>query len=88
VRLDFNCNHLIADIDLMCHVFSMVSATYRLSPKLKAQLDKFCETHGLTQQAVVAEALAAWLEDAQDIALVESRRAGPWVDWDDVKDTL
>lgn len=66
----------------------MVSATYRLDAKLKAQLDKFCEAHGLTQQAVVAEAIAAWLEDAYDIALIEERREGPWIDWDDAKKKL
>jgi hypothetical protein len=30
-------------------------------------------------------ALAAYLEDAEDLALVEERRAGPWVSWEELK---
>ncbi len=66
----------------------MVTVTHRIDEELKATLDKFCEEHGLKQQAVVQQALAAWLEDAEDIALMEERRSGPWVDWGDVRDDL
>ena len=64
------------------------SITHRIDEQLKEELDNFCERHGLKQQAVVQEALATWLEDAQDAALIEERRQGPWLDWDDAKTTL
>ncbi len=66
----------------------MVTMTHRIDDELKAALDEFCATHGLKQQAVVADAIATWLEDAQDLALIEHRRDGPWVDWEHVKDDL
>lgn len=62
----------------------MASVTHRIDDELKEKLDAFCEAHGLKQQAVVAEALASWLEDAEDLALIESRRQGPWENWNDV----
>jgi predicted transcriptional regulator len=67
---------------------SMAAITHRIEDDLKAALDRFCEEHGLKQQAVVSEALASWLEDAEDIALIEERRGGPWVAWSDVRDEL
>lgn len=63
----------------------MATITHRIAPKLKARLDKFCEKHGLKAQAAVQEALASWLEDAEDLALIEERREGPWQSWDEVK---
>ncbi|MBW1810293.1 MAG: hypothetical protein JRJ87_19000 [Deltaproteobacteria bacterium] len=66
----------------------MVTLTHRIDEKLKAVLDAFCAKHGLKQQAVVADAIATWLEDAEDLALIEERRGGPWVEWSDVKDDL
>ena len=66
----------------------MASITHRIDDDLKAELDKFCEEHGLKQQAVVQEALATWLEDAKDAALLDERRNGPWVDWADVRDKV
>ena len=66
----------------------MVSMTHRIEDELKERLDKFCQKHGLKQQAVVSEALATWLEDAEDLALIEARRNGPWVMWDDAKKDL
>jgi predicted DNA-binding protein len=66
----------------------MATITHRIDEKLKAALDRFCETHGLKQQAVISEAIAAWLEDAEDLALIEERRNGPWVEWSDVRDDL
>ncbi len=66
----------------------MPTITHRIDAELKNELDKFCEEHGLKQQAVVQEALATWLEDARDAELIEERREGPWVDWDDVRDAL
>jgi len=66
----------------------MAAITHRIDDELKKELDRFCEEHGLKQQAVVQEALATWLEDARDLSLIEERRDGPWVDWDDVKDEL
>jgi len=66
----------------------MVSVTHRIDEDLKAQLDLYCEQHGLKAQAVVQEAIAEWLEDAEDIELIEERRKGPWVDWEDVKDAI
>lgn len=67
---------------------SMAAITHRIDDDLKAALDRFCDEHGLKQQAVVSAALAAWLEDAEDIALIEERRGGPWVAWSDVRDDL
>lgn len=66
----------------------MVTVTHRIDEDLKAQLDRYCEQHGLKAQAVVQEAIAEWLEDAEDIELIEERRKGPWIDWEDVKNTL
>ena len=67
----------------------MASAvTHRIDEELKEELEAFCDRHGLKQQAVVARAIAAWLEDAEDIELIESRRGGPWDEWDDVGDDL
>ena len=66
----------------------VAAITHRIDDKLKKALDQFCEQHGLKQQAVVAEAIASWLEDAEDLALIEERRGGPWVEWVDVRDDL
>jgi len=66
----------------------MAAITHRIDDALKAELDRFCAEHGLKQQAVVSEAIAAWLEDAEDMALIEERRGGPWVAWSDVRDDL
>jgi predicted transcriptional regulator len=66
----------------------MAAVTHRIDDRLKAALDKFCEQHGLKQQAVVEEAIATWLEDAMDAALIDERRGGPWVAWGDVKADL
>jgi len=66
----------------------MVSISHRIDPELKKRFERFCEEHGLKQQAVVQEALATWLEDAEDMALIDERRGGPWVKWSDVKDDL
>lgn len=66
----------------------MAAITHRIDPKLKRRLDQFCEEHGLKAQAVLQAALAAWLEDAEDLALIEERKAGPWIAWDDVKKDL
>lgn len=67
---------------------SMATVTHRIDDSLKAELDRFCEAHGLKQQSVVAEAIACWLEDAADLAEIEQRRGGPWVEWADVRKTL
>ena len=67
---------------------SMVTITHRIDDKLKEQLDRYCSEHGLKAQAVVQDAIAEWLEDAEDLALIEKRRAGPWVDWEEAKDDL
>ena len=66
----------------------MVALTFRLDEDLKKALDRFCRLHGLKQQAVVAEAIASWLEDAEDLELIEERRDGPWVDWDDAQEEI
>lgn len=66
----------------------MATITHRIDDDLKAALDRFCEASGLKQQAVVSEAIAEWLEDAEDLALIEGRRTGPWVEWEDVRDEI
>ena len=66
----------------------MATVTHRIDDELKNELDRFCEEHGLKQQAVVSEALASWLEDAEDLAEIEERRGGPWIEWTDVRKTL
>jgi len=63
----------------------MVTITHRIDDELKELLDRFCDEHGLKAQAVVQEALAHWLEDAEDIELIEERRSGPWVEWKDAR---
>jgi predicted transcriptional regulator len=67
---------------------AVAAITHRIDDALKAELDRFCEEHGLKQQAVVSEAIASWLEDAEDIAAIEERRGGPWVAWSDVRDDV
>jgi predicted DNA-binding protein len=66
----------------------MVTITHRIDEKLKDLLDRYCEEHGLKAQAVVQEAIAQWLEDAEDLELIEERRKGPWLDWEEVRDDL
>ena len=66
----------------------MVTITHRIDEDLKIQLDRYCEEHGLKAQAVVQEAIAEWLEDAEDIELIEERRKGPWIDWEEIKDSI
>jgi uncharacterized protein (DUF433 family) len=36
----------------------------------------------------LSQDLATWLEGAEDLALIEERRRGPWVEWADVRDKL
>ena len=66
----------------------MVTITHRIRKELKELLDRYCEEHGLKAQAVVQEAIAQWLEDAEDIELIEQRRTGPWVDWEEVRNEI
>ncbi len=66
----------------------MVAVTYRIDSELKGLLDRYCEEHGLKAQAVVQDAIAQWLEDSEDLALIEERRTGPWLAWEEVKDDL
>ncbi len=66
----------------------MVTITHRIDEELKQLLDRYCEEHGLKVQAVVQEAIAQWLEDAEDLALAEERRRGPWVAWEEVRDEI
>ena len=73
---------------MMVHTSIMATITHRIDPELKRRLDAFCEEYGLKAQAVVREAIAAWLEDAEDVALIEERRTGPWVEWNDIKKEL
>ena len=63
----------------------MAAITHRIDDELRAELERFCDAHGLKQQAVVSEAIAQWLEDAEDMALIEERRDGPWVEWRDAR---
>ena len=64
------------------------AGSHRIDGDLKIQLDRYCEEHGLKAQAVVQEAIAEWLEDAEDIELIEERRKGPWIDWEEIKDSI
>ncbi len=66
----------------------MATITHRIDEELKELLDRYCEEHGLKAQAVVQEAIAQWLEDAEDLALVEERRRGPWLEWKEVRDDI
>ena len=66
----------------------MATITHRIDEELKALLDRYCEEHGLKAQAVVQEAIAQWLEDAEDLALIEERRRGPWISWAEVRDDV
>ena len=66
----------------------MQKITQPIDPELKALLDAYCERTGRKQQTVVSAAIAAWLEDAEDLAIVEERRAGPWVSWEELKASL
>ncbi len=59
----------------------MAAITRRIDDQLKRRPERFCEEHGFEQQAVVNEAIASWLEDREDLALIEERREGPWLEW-------
>ena len=66
----------------------MVTITHRIDEELKELWDRYCDEHGLKAQAVVQEAIAQWLEDAEDLALIEERRRGPWVEWEEARDEI
>ena len=66
----------------------MVAVTHRIDEELKELLDRYRNEYGLKAQAVVQEAIAQWLEDAEDLELIEQRRRGPWVDWEEVRDDV
>jgi len=66
----------------------MVRITHPIDDELKELLDRYCEEHGLKVQAVVQDSIAQWLEDAEDLALVEERRRGPWIAWEEVRDEI
>ena len=85
VQIVLPCLQMLAQLD---YDIGMVTISHRIDKELKTLLDRFCEEHGLKAQAVVQEALAQWLEDAEDIELVEERRAGPWLEWEEVKDEI
>jgi hypothetical protein len=36
----------------------------------------------------MSEPIAQWLKDAGDLALIEQRRGGPWVEWSGVRESL
>ena len=42
----------------------------------------------LDSESRIQEAIAQWLEDAEDLALVEERRRGPWLEWKEVRDEI
>ena len=67
---------------------TMATIRSRIDDELKAALDRYRKEHGLKRQAVVSEALASWLEDADDLEEVEERRSGPWDEWASVRKTL
>lgn len=63
--------------------------TTRLDERLKERLDAFVARARVPQQDVVEMALVAWLEDAEDLMLIEERMAeGDFVDWEDAKQSL
>jgi len=64
----------------------VVTITHRIDEDLKQLLERYCEEHGLKVQAVVQEAIAHWLGDSEDLALVEERRRGPRNAWEEVRD--
>ena len=70
------------------HSCTWLRSHIAIDEELKQLLDRYCEEHGLKAQAVVQEAIAQWLEDAEDLELVEERRRGPWVEWDEVRDDI
>jgi predicted DNA-binding protein len=72
-------------VDIEPYNRGMTKITLPIEPELKSLLESHCEARGLKQQHVMNAALAAYLEDAEDLALVEERRAGPWVSWEDLK---
>lgn len=63
----------------------MVTFTDEIDDELKALLDGYCERHGLKAEEVVEEAIAEWLESAEQLELIEERQKGPWLYWEDVK---
>jgi predicted DNA-binding protein len=66
----------------------MATVTHRIDGELKKLLDRYSERHGLKAQAVAQQAIARWLEDAEDLALIEERRRGPWLAWEEVRDEI
>ena len=51
--------------------------TFPNESELHRLLESHCEAGGLKEQNVMNAALAAYLEETEDLALVEQRRAAP-----------
>lgn len=64
----------------------LAKLTSRIDPELLAELNAFVQRSGMSKQAVIQMALAAWLEDAEDLELIEQRRnEGDFVSFDEAK---
>lgn len=67
----------------------LAKLTSRVDPELVELLNAYVERSGMSKQAVVQMALASWLEDAEDLELIERRRGeGAFLSLDDVERAL
>ena len=53
----------------------LAKLTSRIDPELLQLLNAYVERSGVSKQAVIQTALASWLEDAEDLELIERRRS-------------
>lgn len=62
----------------------------RIDSGLMDELAAFLRRSGMKQQDVVQRALAVWLEDAEDLAILEERRErrGDYVPWEIIEQGL
>ena len=67
----------------------LAKLTSRIDPELLDLLNAYVERSGMSKQAVIQVALASWLEDVEDLELIERRRGeGAFLSLDEAKRAL
>jgi len=67
----------------------LAKLTSRIDPELLELLDAYVARSGMSKQAVMQMALASWLEDAEDLELIERRRSeGAFLSLDEAERAL
>ena len=67
----------------------LAKLTSRIDAELLDLLNAYVERSGMSKQAVIQVALASWLEDVEDLELIEQRRGeGAFLSLDEAKRAL